>query len=640
MATKATGWLATHTASIVSQTDTTATIRVTAIWKNSGWRYDINYVNAWVYCNGVSKQVATNGSVSTTSDYDSETLGYYDFVVDKGTAAKSISCYAKITSNSSYVSGTKQSTATSVSVAAKPSYTITYNANGGTGAPANQTKWYGTNLTLSSTKPTKAGHSFVRWNTNTSNTGTAYNPGATYSSNAAVTLYAIWKANTYTVTYNANGGTGAPANQTKTYGVNLALSSTKPTKTNYNFLGWSTSANGGVVYKAGATYSNNSAITLYAVWELAYVKPRINNFSAQRCDSTGAVNEDGKYVKASFDWSTDKTVTSIKIEWKTQSADTWTSAAVTASGTSGTVNQVVGSGTLDNETSYIFRACVDDSGADDSITYSSQITVGTAKYPIDVKKNGTGVSFGKAAEIDGVADFAYKVKLGGGLTPIFLEAETDLDNIQTPNFYTGENISSNQYLNCPLTGGTFYLEVVSCGENGQVRQTITSCDKNDLITYVRFYYTSSWGDWINYSLGFKQIATVIGNGDTTLSTTNATPLSMKGSVVIGNLLSNNSSGQIVIGDGVKYVKIEASIYAYNGFTNGDLVHLNILKNDSTVYTATKRIAGLYETIAGSGKIISVAEGDIIKLYGRNQTAARGMISGSGNATYMTVEVVG
>ena len=211
MATKATGWLATHTASIVSQTDTTATIRVTAIWKNSGWRYDINYVNAWVYCNGVSKQVATNGSVDTTSDYDSETLGYYDFVVDKGTAAKSISCYAKITSNSSYVSGTKTSTATAVTVAAKQSYTISYHANGGGGAPSAQTKWYGASVTLSSTKPVRTGYTFVKWNTKSDGAGTSYNSGATYSANASVTLYAIWQVETYQIKYDANGGVNAPA---------------------------------------------------------------------------------------------------------------------------------------------------------------------------------------------------------------------------------------------------------------------------------------------------------------------------------------------------------------------------------------------------------------------------------------------
>lgn len=732
MASKSTGWKCTHTASVVSETNTTATIRVTGYWENLGWSYDINYVSAWVYCNGSSYQIKNNGSVDAPSSYTKYSMGYHDFTINKTTAKQSISCYAKITSNSSYVSGTKSSSAASISVSAKPSYTVTYNANSGTGAPASQTKWYGTNLTLSTAKPARTGYTFSKWNTNSSGTGTSYNPGASYTSNANLTLYAIWTANTFTVSYNANGGTGAPANQTKTYGTNLTLSSTKPTRENYNFLGWSTSANGGVVYSAGDTYTNNSAVTLYAVWELAYVEPRINNFTVQRCDSSGAMTEDGTYVKVSFDWATDKDVIDIVIEWKTQTSDSWTSAVVTASGTSGSVEEVVGSDAISTETSYIFRAYVKDMETDGT-TYSPLLPVGSIKFPIDVKAEGKGVSFGKAAELENVADFAFTVKLGGGLTPIFLEAETDLDDVKTPNFYTGENISHYNYTNCPLQSGTFYLEVVSMGSEGQVRQTITSCSKTDAITYQRFYYQETWGEWIhiqslstpiipantdlntitniglyvggsqtaykyvnipslvtegtfslelismgtagqlkqllvtthktesqiferfyyedswgawiNYADKFKDIVTVIGNGDTTLTTTNATELPMKGSVVIGHRLTNNSSGQVVIGPGVKYVKIEGSIYAYSGFSSGDLVHLNICKTDtngnkSTVYAQMKRITGSYETVTGPAKIISVSEGDIISLSGRNQSSARGVISGNGNCTYMTVEAVG
>ena len=48
----------------------------------------------------------------------------------------------------------------------------------------------------------------------------------------------------YTVSYNANGGSGAPASQTKTYGTTLTLSSPKPTRSGYTFSGWMT-ANGG-----------------------------------------------------------------------------------------------------------------------------------------------------------------------------------------------------------------------------------------------------------------------------------------------------------------------------------------------------------------------------------------------------------
>lgn len=414
MATASSSWSCLHSTSVISETNTSKTIRVTAYWKNTNWTYNINYVSAWVYCNGNKQQVKWDSSLDATSDANgSYSLGYYDYTIAKTTAAQDISCYAKITSNSSYVSGSKYSTATTVSVGAKPYHTVTYNANGGTGAPANQTKWYDESITLSSTIPTKTGHTFVNWCTNTSNTGTKYNPGDTYSSNANVTLYAIWSANTYTITYNANGGTGAPANQTKTYGVDLTLSTTKPTRTNYNFLGWSTSTDGGVVYTSGGTYTNNNAATLYAVWELAYVKPRLTNFSAQRCTSSGAVSESGTYVKVTFDWATDKTLTEIKIEWKTQTGTTWTSSTVTASGTSGSVSQVVGSGGISTETSYVIKASVSDSGG---TTPSPTLNIGTIKYPIDVKKGGTGVSIGKAAETDNLFDVALPTKLASGAT--------------------------------------------------------------------------------------------------------------------------------------------------------------------------------------------------------------------------------
>lgn len=146
-------------------------------------------------------------------------------------------------------------------------YTVSFNANGGSGAPSAQTKTHGTTLTLSSTKPTRTGYTFKNWNTNSSGTGTSYNSGASYTANAAVTLYAQWTANTYTVSYNANGGSGAPGNQTKTYGVNLTLSSTKPTRDGYNFLGWATSSSATTAtYSAGSTYTANSSVTLYAVW--------------------------------------------------------------------------------------------------------------------------------------------------------------------------------------------------------------------------------------------------------------------------------------------------------------------------------------------------------------------------------------
>ena len=149
-------------------------------------------------------------------------------------------------------------------------FTVSYNANGGIGAPANQTKIYGTNLTLSSSKPHRPGYSFVGWGTSSTDTTADYQPGGVYSKEANITLYAIWKILTYTVSYNANGGTGAPASQTKTYGQTLTLSSTKPTLEGYSFVGWATSANAATAsYQPGGKYTTNANVTLYAVWSIS-----------------------------------------------------------------------------------------------------------------------------------------------------------------------------------------------------------------------------------------------------------------------------------------------------------------------------------------------------------------------------------
>jgi uncharacterized repeat protein (TIGR02543 family) len=95
-----------------------------------------------------------------------------------------------------------------------------------------------------------------------------YTAGGSFTTNAATTLYAVWKADTYTISYNANGGSGAPSSQTKTHGITLTLSSTKPTRTGYTFQGWATSSTASsAVYAAGGSYTTDSAATLYAVWK-------------------------------------------------------------------------------------------------------------------------------------------------------------------------------------------------------------------------------------------------------------------------------------------------------------------------------------------------------------------------------------
>lgn len=406
MATKTTGWLCTHSASVVTNSADSAVIRVYCNWKNNGWTYDINYVSAWVTCNGVTKQVKSSGSISATSSTtQSVSCGYADFTITKTKAIQNISCYAKITSSSSYVSGTKSSAAATVPVSAKTSYSVKYGANGGSSTPDTQTKWYGEDITLASAI-SKTGHTFYRWNTNASGTGTKYTAGGKYTANANVTLYATWTANKYTIKFDANGGSGAPSAQTKTYGVDLTLSSTKPTRTNYNFLGWATSASAtSATYAAGDTYSTNSAVTLYAVWQLAYTKPRITSVSVYRCDSSGTASDSGTYFKATFKWASDKTVSSITVAYTPSGGSTTTRtmsstyATGTYTGTSGTVTTIVSkfSG-IDIDKTYSVVITVADASGSTSVTK----TLASRKFYIDTAydtSDGTiGVSIGKAVE--------------------------------------------------------------------------------------------------------------------------------------------------------------------------------------------------------------------------------------------------
>ena len=72
----------------------------------------------------------------------------------------------------------------------------------------------------------------------------------------------------WTIQYDANGGTGAPASQTKNYKTDITLSSSIPVRPYYRFLGWANSASSTVIaYEPGARYSREGDARLYAVWE-------------------------------------------------------------------------------------------------------------------------------------------------------------------------------------------------------------------------------------------------------------------------------------------------------------------------------------------------------------------------------------
>lgn len=169
-------------------------------------------------------------------------------------------------------------------------YKLNYNANGGSGAPASDVMYTvddSHTFTVDNTVPTRANYRFDGWSESPSGPVT-YHGGDSYTvyrANPEKTLYAIWTPYwTATVTYNANGGTGAPAAQTASVNPDYSsksftVPSGTPTWGHYKFLGWShiqyvdSRTDADVEYRAGDTVTvttSSPSLTLYAVWMMDY----------------------------------------------------------------------------------------------------------------------------------------------------------------------------------------------------------------------------------------------------------------------------------------------------------------------------------------------------------------------------------
>lgn len=448
--------MASYYSSWVATDDWRLRLDITETSGSSGYTYTARlYVNtqfgrwnsqnfSWsITIDGSTTSGTYTGAVGTNATIQ---VGSASKTISRGTSAKSISFSASgrlpnTSISNAYRNGT--SCSGSMTLPALASYTVSYNANGGSGVPGTQTKWYGQTLKLSSAKPTRTGYTFAGWATS-SGGSVAYQPGGNYTANSAVTLYAKWTANTWTISYNANGGSGAPSSQTKTYGITLHLSSTKPTRTNYNFLGWATSATATTPdYQPGAAFTVNATITLYAVWEIAYTYPVISKLTVDRCTSSGVVSDEGTYALVTFLWSVDSVYSGggdhAVIGYR-RAGMSYSDVTVSLSGMSGQISQLIGSGLLDTEYSYDIRVEVFDTKDSTEVTR----VIPPLAYIIDFSPEG-GVAIGKPApssqslEVDITSTFNKSVYLNSGLE-FGYDTRVNIGNMTVANMTESQRI--------------------------------------------------------------------------------------------------------------------------------------------------------------------------------------------------------
>ena len=240
----------------------------------------LNTISGGTFTATTAKKYALRNT--STSNKTSITGGYFK----GGTAGRGYAVYS--TDNTSlykYDNGKGISKTTTIAPTALTGYhtivdcwTITYNANGGSGTMYATRVEKGQSMALTDKTYTRTGYTFSKWNTATGGTGTNYSNKATVTPTDNMTLYAQWTANTYYVAFNKNAdaATGTMSNETFTYGQSKALTLNAYTYEGYYFNGWSTVAvpteeEPGTTYTDGQSVSNltataNATVTLYAQW--------------------------------------------------------------------------------------------------------------------------------------------------------------------------------------------------------------------------------------------------------------------------------------------------------------------------------------------------------------------------------------
>ena len=154
-------------------------------------------------------------------------------------------------------------------------YTITFVSNGGTGKMNSQNITVGSSVPLIANTFKKTGYTFAGWNTMANGEGASFKDNETVTPGENVTLYAMWKVIEYTVTFDANSGSGkVPYNVSVAYGSDMPSISAEVMKEGYNFIGWydNTDWTKGTEYytkdnKSARKFDKTSNITLYAAWE-------------------------------------------------------------------------------------------------------------------------------------------------------------------------------------------------------------------------------------------------------------------------------------------------------------------------------------------------------------------------------------
>jgi len=395
----------------------------------SGYYYASQYgVTVTIYYSLNNGNWVSLGSASGTLDYNSNVAntGNKTVKINRTTSSQTIKFKAVNTGNSLYSTTTQTGNDT---IGALTSYTVSYNANGGSGAPGNQTKYYGQTLTLSSVTPSRssstqngytvtfkapdAGYADTsiiakniitytlkdgtsRWNTNNAGTGTGYASGGNYTANAAVTLYAQWNSNTTSGTVNIPTG------------VN---------REGYTLLGWDTNsaATTPTIAATVTAYTPDQNKTLYAIWKQNYIPATLTNIKAIRVESstaTAAADEGTvgyitvNWTNGRFNETTQTTPSAMRYSYQTTNGTTTTGTVTLPSNNSTTTSFWIENLNINN--SWDITVTLIDNNGSTTNESSKKTLLSPAFYTMDFLRYGHGIAIGGPATLEDTLHCLFK----------------------------------------------------------------------------------------------------------------------------------------------------------------------------------------------------------------------------------------
>lgn len=370
-----------------------------------------------------------------------------------------------------------------------------------------------------------------------------------------------------------------------------------------------------VTDQRGDSYTKTQTVTVQD-----YTAPTVSKLTVNRCNSDGTVNDQGGYIKVTYSGAitslSNKNTAQYQLQYKKTTSTSYTTINLSTAYTVADGTKVF---SAETGSSYDVRIVATDKFS----SYTRSTTASSAFTIMHFNASGNGMGLGKVSEFAGL-DVGFQIRPYGGYLQPVLEDGVDLDTLTKPNTYTLKNAVSANYGNRPSTltasSSTAVLKIESCGENGQLRQTITLCNSTAPCVYERFYYINTSGAMVWYP--WKRTTEVVLFDKTTSNT---------GNITLSETAANFKYLEIFFTDNNGLTGGYSKVYSPQGKT----VCLSIIEPAASTRTYIRRS---WYSISGQTMSLHTASAGYVDIY--TDTTTRIPTHSTGTNYLKIVRVVG